>query len=89
MKEPFIARNPRNTGEQYEAPKLLKRKRYIVEQFNSLLKTVLNEAWKRFKGIERVTSIVYSSLAAILLVTIPNLGKVGRDGLRTVAEHWD
>jgi len=86
--EPVIARNPRNTGKQYEAPKLLERKRYIVEQFNSLLKTVLNEAWKRFKGIERTSSLVYSSLTAVLLATVPNLGKIEDEGLRTVAERW-
>lgn len=86
--DPIIARNPRNTGKQHEAPKLLKRKRYLVEQFNSLFKTVLNKAWKRFKGIKRARSLVYSSLTAILLVSIPNLGEVEARGLRTVARYW-
>lgn len=86
--EPLIARNPRNSGKEFRTPELLKKKRYLVEQFNSIEKTTLEGAWKRFKGIERVTSLAYSSLIALLAVSIESLGEVKEKGLRAVARHW-
>ena len=84
--KPFIARNRRRSKKRRWIPRLLK-KRYIIEQFNSLLKQVLRERWKRFKGIEKKKSIVYSALISILLTAISGLIK-GSESLRSVSSYW-
>lgn len=63
--KPHIATNPRRSGKRRYTPPLCKRKRYIVEQFNSRFKEILNECWKRFKGLAKKATIVYSALLAM------------------------
>ena len=62
---PHIATNPRRSGKRRYTPSLCKRKRYIVEQFNSRFKEMLNECWKRFKGLAKKATVVYSALLAM------------------------
>jgi len=57
---PVIDRNPRNTGKRYKRSWLLKRFRYLVEQFNSLLKEILQRYWEKVKGFDRKATLVYS-----------------------------
>ncbi|MDI6825975.1 MAG: transposase [Candidatus Aenigmarchaeota archaeon] len=66
----IIAKNRRRSKKRRWVPKILKKKRYIVEQFNSLLKEVLRECWKRFRGLEKKASVVYSALISILLIAL-------------------
>jgi len=51
--KPCFAKNPRRSGKRRSTPTLLKRKRYIVEQFNSGLKEMLNNCWRWFKGLSK------------------------------------
>jgi len=88
---PVIAVNPRNT--KHKKPReckhkeILKRKRYIVEQFNALLKEVLDECWKRFKGLTAKCSLVYSALIAININILWSL-LIGAENLREVSRFW-
>lgn len=79
--EPLIARNSRNTNKKFDTPELLKKERYLVEQFNSILKETLQECWKLVKGIKRKASVVYSTLTAILLSSIAQ-------GSRKLSSYW-
>ena len=62
---PHIATNPRRSGKRRYTPPLCKRKRYIVEQFNSRFKEMLDECWLWFKGLAKKATIVYSTLLAM------------------------
>jgi hypothetical protein len=71
---PVIDRNPRNTGKKYKRPWLLKKFRYLVEQFNSLLKNeALNRYWWKVKGFSRKATLVYSAIVAIQVMAIDAL----------------
>ncbi len=71
---PVIDRNPRNTGKKYKRPWLLKKFRYLVEQFNSLLKNeALNRYWGKVKGFSRKATLVYSAIVAIQVMAIDAL----------------
>jgi len=63
--KPHIATNPRRSGKRRYTPPLCKRKRYIVEQFNSRFKEMLGECWVWFKGLAKKATIVYSALLAM------------------------
>ena len=89
--KPYIVTNPRRSCKRRHAPALLKRKRYIVEQFNSRLKDMLNNCWHWFKGLAKKATVVYSALVAMLAIALqaliqnkPNLlrksGPTGIDG---------
>jgi hypothetical protein len=57
--KPVIADNPRKKGKRYkvESDVLLKSKRYLVEQFNGLIKdNVLDECWLWPRGIAKKAS---------------------------------
>lgn len=71
--KPHIATNPRRSGRRRYTPPLCKRKRYIIEQFNSRLKEMLNNCWRRFKGLEKKATIVYSALIAMLAIALQAL----------------
>jgi len=78
--KPHIATNPRRSGKRRYTPPLCKRKRYIVEQFNSRFKEMLGGCWLWFKGLAKKATIVYSSLLAMnalaiqaLLMNMPEL----------------
>lgn len=70
----IIARNPRNTGKKYREPWLLKKKRYINEKANSLLKTeVLNQEWYRFKGFDKKCCFVLAGAISVQIMGISAL----------------
>jgi len=71
--KPHIARNPRRSGKHRYTPALCKRKRYVVEQFNSRLKEMLQGCWVRFKGLARKATIVYCALIAMLAIALKAL----------------
>ena len=70
---PHIATNPRKSGKRRYTPPLCKRKRCIVEQFNSRFKEMLGECWLRFKGLAKKTTIVYCALLAMNALAIQAL----------------
>lgn len=85
--KPLIANNRRRLKKRRWTPRMLKEFRYLVEQFNSILKGTLQECWRRFRGLERKKSVVYSALISILLVTIKNMildSKISRK----ISEYW-
>lgn len=63
--KPHIATNPRRSGKRRYTPPLCKRKRYIVEQFNSRFKEMLGRCWLWFKGLAKKATIAYSALLAM------------------------
>ncbi len=71
--KPVIAKNRRNTKKRRWTPKILKKKRYIVEQFNSIIKNSMDKCWQKVRGIIRKTSVVFASLSAILLTAIDSI----------------
>ena len=71
--KPCIATNPRRSGRRHYTPSLLKRKHYIVEQFNSRLKDVLYGSWRRVKGLAKKATIVYSAMLAMLTIALQSL----------------
>lgn len=71
--KPHLATNPRRGGKRRYTPPLCKRKRYIVEQFNSRFKEMLGECWLRFKGLARKATVVYSALLAMNALAIQAL----------------
>lgn len=84
---PVIARNPRRSGNKYKTPMLLKKKRYLVEQFNSLLKELLNDSWQRWKGLPSKQGVVYAALISIQMVVISSLLE-GSKHLKCIGKYW-
>ena len=85
--KPVIAKNRRRSKKRRWVPKILRKKRYIIEQFNSLIKEVLRECWKGFKGLEKKASIVYSALISILLIALQAMLN-GSSPSRKISEYW-
>lgn len=71
--KPHIATNPRRSGRRRYTPPLCKRKRYIVEQFNSRLKDMLNGCWRKVRGLAKKATLVYSALTAMLVIALQAL----------------
>jgi len=71
--KPCIATNPRRSGRRRYTPSLCKRKRYIVEQFNSRFKEMLQGCWRRFRGLAKKATVVYSALIAMLALALQAL----------------
>ena len=71
--KPHIATNPRKSGKRRYTPPSCKRKRYIIEQFNSRLKEMLQNCWQKFKGLAKKATIVYSALIAMLAIALQAL----------------
>lgn len=82
--KPLIARNPRRSKRRFRQPELLKHNRYLVEQFNAILKDLLAHCWQRVRGLVRKASLVYSALLAIHCLALRNL-RLSK--LRTVADY--
>ena len=71
--KPVIARNRRRSKKRSRTPKILKKKRYIVEQANAIIKNSMNRCWQKVRGIVRKTSVVFASLSAILITSIDSI----------------
>jgi hypothetical protein len=74
---PVIAKNPRNSKQKPRRLRyhiLLKHHRYLVEQFNSLLKTqILKNEWTNKIGLKTKVSFVYAGVLAIQVIAISSL----------------
>jgi len=89
--EPVIADNPRQRGKarKLECCELLKRKRYIVEQFNGHFKeNVLRRCWLRPRGLAKKAAMVTAGLICVDANAIEALVE-GDVSLKTVSRYWD
>jgi IS5 family transposase len=87
----FIADNPRKKGKtcKIESSMRLKKKRYVVEQFNGHLKAnLLNECWIRPKGLTKKTAMVTAGLIVYNIEAI-RLLLVGDKSLKTISKYWN
>jgi len=88
---PVIADNPRKKGKgcKVESDLLLKTKRYLVEQFNGLIKDdVLDQCWLYPKGLVKKTAMVLAGLISLDANAIDALVE-GEESLRAVSKYWD
>jgi ribosomal protein L30/L7E len=88
--EPVIACNPRR-GKRRKVKhiKLLRTRRYVVEQFNGHVKdNVLDECWIRPKGIVKKAAMVMAGLASIDANAIKAMIE-GETSLKAVSQYWD
>jgi len=89
--KPVIADNPRKKGKSRKAEShvLLKTKRYVVEQFNGLIKdNVLDECWLWPRGLVKKASMVMAGLISLDANAVNALVE-GEESLRTVSKYWD
>jgi hypothetical protein len=89
--KPVIADNPRKKGKsrKIESDALLKTKRYVVEQFNGLIKdNVLDECWLWPRGLVKKASMVMAGLISLDANAVDALVQ-GEKSLRTVSKYWD
>ena len=88
---PVIAVNPRNGRRRKLVPEhaeLLKAKRYLVEQFNGLVKNdVLKKCWTRPKGITKRASMIVAGLVGIDANAVRALIQ-GEKSFKTVIQYW-
>jgi len=84
--KPIIIKNKRNSKNKPKQPALLilaKKFRFLVEQFNSLLKTeTLNEKWYQFKGFAKKATTVYAGVIAVQVMGIYGLQNGEKNPLR-------
>lgn len=88
---PVIADNPRKKGKsrKVESDVLLKTKRYVVEQFNGLIKgNVLDECWLWPRGLVKKTSMVMAGLISLDANAVDALVE-GEESLRIVSKYWN
>jgi len=86
--KPLIARNRRRRNKRRWTPKLLKKFRYIVEQFNSLLKGVLQKSWQHFRRLDKKRALIASFVVAINLIALHAIFSDNMQLLRKVSEFW-
>jgi hypothetical protein len=89
--KPVIADNPRKKGKRckIESDVLLKTKRYVIEQFNGLIKeNVLDECWLWPRGLVKKTSMVMAGLISLDTNAVDALVE-GEESLRAVSKYWD
>jgi hypothetical protein len=87
--EPIIASNPRRgKRRKIKHIKLLKTKRYVVEQFNGHLKSnVLKECWIRPRGLVKKAAMVMAGLISYDAEAI-NALLLGEESLKSVSKYW-
>jgi hypothetical protein len=89
--EPVIADNPRRRGKAHkiECCELLKRKRYVVEQFNGHFKeNVLRRCWLRPRGLIKKAAMVTAGLISVDANAIEALLE-GDLSLKNASRYWD
>ena len=87
--EPVIASNPRR-GKQKKIKhsKLLRTKRYVVEQFNCHIKSnVLRQCWVRPKGLVKKAAMVMAGLISYDAEALKSL-LLGEKSLKKVSKYW-
>ena len=87
--QPVIASNPRRgKRKKIKHAKLLKTRRYVVEQFNGHLKAnVLKGCWVRPKGLVKKASMVTAGLISYDVEAIKAL-LLGEVSLKYVSKYW-
>jgi IS5 family transposase len=87
--EPVIAPNPRRgKRKKIKHVELLKKRRYIVEQFNGHMKAnVLKECWVRPRGLAKKTAMVFAGLISYDAEAIKAM-IVGEGSLKSVSKYW-
>ncbi len=87
--EPVIASNPRRgKRKMIRHAKLLKAKRYVVEQFNGHLKAnVLKECWVRPRGLVKKTAMIMAGLISYNVEAIKAL-ILDEESLKSVSKYW-
>ena len=87
---PFIADNPRKKGKSRKIGpnELLKRRRYVVEQFNGHLKAnILDECWVRPRGFLKKAAMVTAGLISYNAEAIRSL-VAGEVSLKSISRYW-
>jgi len=85
--KPVIAQNPRRSSKKPKHRRLL-RKRYLVEQFNGLVKNhVLKRCWTKPKGILKKASMVTAGLISLNTTAVKAFLE-GEPSLRKVSQYW-
>lgn len=88
--EPVIGLNPRKRRRHGTPvhPKLLREKRYLVEQFNGHIKeNVLRHCWKRPKGIVKKAAMVTAGVISCDVEGMKAL-ILGEESLKSVSRYW-
>ena len=88
--EPVIAPNPRRSGKRRRLKHMgiLRAKRYLVEQFNGLIKNhVLKGCWTKPKGITKKTAMVTAGLISLNATAMKALLQ-GETSLKAVSQYW-
>jgi len=87
---PVIADNPGKKGKsrKIEPSELLKKKRYVVEQFNGHVKeNVLDKCWVRPRGLIKKAAMVMAGLISYDAEAIRSL-IAGEKSLKSVSKYW-
>ena len=87
---PVIADNPRKKGKnrKIEPSELLRKKRYVVEQFNGHVKgNVLDECWIRPRGLAKKAAMVTAGLISYDAEAIRSL-IAGEQSLKSMSKYW-
>jgi transposase len=84
-----IASNPRRgKPKKIKHDKLLKTRRYVVEQFNGHIKAnVLKQCWLRPKGLVKKAAMVMASLISYDAEAMRSL-ILGEESLKSVSKYW-
>jgi transposase len=87
--KPVIAVNPRRgKRKKIKYAKLLKTRRYVVEQFNGHIKAnVLKQCWMRPKGLVKKAAMVMAGLISFDAEAMKSL-LLGEKSLKTVSKYW-
>ena len=87
---PVIADNPRKKGKsrKIEPNELLRKKRYVIEQFNGHVKdNVLDRCWVRPRGLIKKASMVMAGLISYNVEALRSL-IAGEKSLKAVSKYW-
>jgi transposase len=87
--EPVIASNPRRgKRKKIKYVKILKSRRYVVEQFNGHIKAnVLKQCWVRPKGLVKKAAMVMAGLISYDAEAVKSL-LLGEESLKCVSKYW-
>jgi transposase len=87
--EPVIASNPRRgKRKKIKHAKLLKNRRYVVEQFNGHIKAnVLKQCWIRPRGLIKKAAMVMAGLISFDAEAMKSL-ILGEESLKHVSKYW-
>jgi transposase len=88
--EPVFACNPRRGKcRRVKHAKLLRTRRYVVEQFNGHVKdNVLDDCWTRPRGLIKKAAMVMAGLVSIDANAVRAMIE-GETSLKSVSQYWD